>query len=435
MKRLTQDQFRDALRKGFGRAVLHVREFGATGLEDDIAHACTTSLVYDAQLEGTRGEWLHEIVKSAGLVEMVAPLVVDKLRRSSTPEEFWDVGQLCVLASMFAQDGHKDSRNALYDKFDRQEFLESWLCGIPIMNVDGLQGFLHIAKVVGNRLYNEPGYWEDTYLLSEAYERFGGEMVRNALATQAETCEGTQKFLNYIQKEEQQEADRKDQGPRPLESVETVLATIEAAQDKYPHRLRYWGRDASESDVAAVFDRMLTETRPEQLRRYLCVFALREMPRLAPQILELAIRAEGKLLGATIDALSVFKNNEVRNLGLRILQEIPARLDVIRLFGKNYEPGDFTLLESVLPIEGDADVLHWIGHNLLSVVSENKTPELAGCMRWLYEHSPCSSCRENAVRYMVETKTIRQELIDECLWDCCDDTRELVKAISTNNNA
>ncbi len=44
-------------------------------------------------------------------------------------------------------------------------------------------------------------------------------------------------------------------------------------------------------------------------------------------------------------------------------------------------------------------------------------------------------CRENAVRYMVETKTIHQELIDECLWDCCDDTRELVKAISTNNNA
>ncbi|NLF09760.1 MAG: hypothetical protein GX594_17540 [Pirellulaceae bacterium] len=435
MNRLTQDQFRDALRKGFGRAVLHVRDFGATGLEDDIAHACTTSLVYDAQCEGTRGEWLHEIVKLAGLVEMIAPLVVDKLRRSSTPEEFWDVGQLCVLASMFAQEGHKYSRDVLYDKFDRQEFSSTWLCGIPIMNVDGLQGFLYIAKVVGNSLCNEPDYWEDTYLLTEAYERFGRETVRDALAAQAKTCESTQKYLDYIQKVEQQKADRKNQGPRPLESVETVLATIEAALDKYPHRLKYWGRRASEGDVAVVFDRMLTESRPEQLRRYLCVFGLREMPRLAPQILELAIRAEGKLLDATIDALSVFQTTKVRNLGLRMFQETPPRLNAIKLFAKNYEPGDFALMESALTMEGDSDVLHRIGLDLLSVVSEAKAPELAGCLRWLYEYGPCSMCRENAVRYMVETKTIRQELIDECHWDCCDDTRELVKTISTKNNS
>jgi hypothetical protein len=141
MNRLTQEQFRNALRKGLGRALLHVREFGAVGLEDEIAHACTTSLVYDAQCEGTRGEWLHAIVTLAGLIEKVAPLIVDILRRSSTPDEYWDVAQLCVLASLFARGGHNDACEVLYDKFYRREFSETWLCGIPIMNVDGLQGF------------------------------------------------------------------------------------------------------------------------------------------------------------------------------------------------------------------------------------------------------------------------------------------------------
>ncbi|MCD4727216.1 MAG: hypothetical protein K8R46_06120 [Pirellulales bacterium] len=32
MNRLTHNQFRGALRKGLGRAVLHVREIGATGV-------------------------------------------------------------------------------------------------------------------------------------------------------------------------------------------------------------------------------------------------------------------------------------------------------------------------------------------------------------------------------------------------------------------
>lgn len=56
MNPLTQDQFRDSLHKGLGRAVIHVREFGAAGLADEIARACTTSLVYDPQCEGTRRE-------------------------------------------------------------------------------------------------------------------------------------------------------------------------------------------------------------------------------------------------------------------------------------------------------------------------------------------------------------------------------------------
>jgi hypothetical protein len=394
MDRLTQDQFRDALRKGLGRAVLHVREFGAAGLEDDIAHACTTSLVYDPQCEGTRGEWLFEIVELAGLGEVVAPLVVDKLRRPSTADEFWDVAQLVVLASMFAQRGRKDAREALYEKFERQEFSSTWLCGTPIMCVDGLQGFLHVAKLAGSRHSNGSGDSEDDCVLTEAYERFGRETVLDALTAQAKTCESTQKFWHSVQNRERREAERKQRGPSPLESVETVLACIEAANDKHPHRLKYWGRRASDRDVAIVFDRMLTEARPEQLRRYLYVFGIREMPRLTPEVLELPTRAEGRLLDAAIDALSVFKTAEVRNLGLRMLQETPPRLDAISLFVKNFEQGDSALLESVLPREDDADVLHGVGIDLLKVAGETKVPELARCMKWLYEFGPCSMCRE-----------------------------------------
>jgi hypothetical protein len=390
-------------------------------------------LVFDPLCEGTRGEWLHEIVTLAGLTDTVVPLVIKKLRCPSTEEEHWTVGQLCVLASIFAKDGYGDARKTLYEKFDRQEASATWLCGFPILNLDGLKGVLYVAKTIGNTPRNEPDFWEDNYLISEAYDRFGRETVHDALVAQAKICESTRKFLDYRQMLEQREArqnaERENNEPTPLESVENILASIDVAQAKYPHRLKYWGRRASESDITLVFDRMLSETRPEQLRRYLYVFGLREMPRLAPQILELATTAEGKLLDAVINALSVFQTAKIRNLGLRLLQETPPRLDAIRLFVKNYEPGDSALLESALPTEGDANVLHPIGIDLLNVFRETKTPELAGCMRWLYEHGPCSMCREDAAAYLYDMKAIEHEMVKECLWDAREKTRELAKSI------
>ncbi len=64
MRPLTRDEARAALRMGHGRVVLHLCEFGAEWLQDDLLGACLHSLVYDAQCEGTRGEWLTQIIHS-----------------------------------------------------------------------------------------------------------------------------------------------------------------------------------------------------------------------------------------------------------------------------------------------------------------------------------------------------------------------------------
>ena len=402
MNRLTQDQFRDTLRKGFGRAVLYLREFGPAGFEDDIVHACTSNLVFDAQWEGTRGEWLHEIVILAGMSEMVVPKIIDKLLCPSKAEDFWDVAQLCVLASIFAQYGHEDARKALYSKFDRMEFSDSWLYGIPIMGVDGLQGFMRVAEVIADRYCKEHEYWEDTCLISEACERFGRDIVHDTLAAHAKDNQNIEVFLDQIHKIEKDETELKNREPRSLESLETILSSIESDQDKYLIRLKSWGIRASDSDLSVVFDHMLKEIRPEQLRRYMCVYGWRKMPRLLPQIIELVNTEDRKLLNATIDALSNFQVAEVRNLGLHMLQETPPRLEAIGLFAKNYKLGDNVLLEAVLPIAGDANILHGIGLDLLNVVRETKTPELANCMRWLYEYGPCSMCRNNAIRNLMK---------------------------------
>jgi hypothetical protein len=424
MNKLTESQFRNALRKGLGRAVLHVRHFGAAGLEDAIIDACVHSMVY-AVCEGTRGEWLHEIVGLAGLSAAVMPKVVDGLLQPSTRETFWDVAQLYSLAATFAEEGYPEARNALYQKFDRREFSESWLGGIQTLAVDGLPGFLHVAEVIGERFRNEPEYWEDDYLISEAYERLGREIVRDAMIARSRDSEHIRSYLENVDRIEQQEAERKTEKQEPSKPVDAVLEEIETVQGKYPHRLQFWGRQASDQDIAVIFDHMAMETRPEQLRRYLYVFGMREIPCLRPQILELANSDDERLRCALMRALGHTHSPTVRNLGLRMFKHVPPRLEAIRLLARNYEPGDGALLESLLPTAGDLDMLHGIGLDLLEITAETKDSEFTNSLLWLYEHGPCSMCRENAVQYLVEMKTAPEELLAECLWDCNDDTRKL----------
>lgn len=47
MQLLTKNEFRDALRKGLGRVVIHVRNYGYKDMQDDILHACLHNLAYD----------------------------------------------------------------------------------------------------------------------------------------------------------------------------------------------------------------------------------------------------------------------------------------------------------------------------------------------------------------------------------------------------
>ena len=86
---LSPDAFEDALRKGLGRASLHVREHGAAGLESRLLDACRTNWVFDAQCEGTRGEWLWEIVTAARLRAEVRAIVIEGLSREPGADDHW----------------------------------------------------------------------------------------------------------------------------------------------------------------------------------------------------------------------------------------------------------------------------------------------------------------------------------------------------------
>jgi len=53
MRSLTREEFQDALKKGLGRAVQHVRHSPPETVHEDLLYTCLNSLAYGQQLEGS----------------------------------------------------------------------------------------------------------------------------------------------------------------------------------------------------------------------------------------------------------------------------------------------------------------------------------------------------------------------------------------------
>lgn len=130
---------------------------------------------------------------------------------------------------------------------------------------------------------------------------------------------------------------------------------------------------------------------------------------------------------AAIVALANTQDKSVRDLGIRLLREQPTSIyqGAIKLFIKNYEPGDYQLIESVLPVLGDDWRLHSIGCDLIDLVEAHEDLELASCCLRVYEQTPCSLCREKIVKAMLATQKFPETLRQECRWDCSTDIRAL----------
>lgn len=98
----------------------------------------------------------------------------------------------------------------------------------------------------------------------------------------------------------------------------------------------------------------------------------------------------------------------------------------------NYEAGDHRLLEPLLTsFVADADQTHWFCMDLLRIFETNRSDDAKASMLFVYERTPCASCRQDSVKVMHVLGVLPASVADECRYDSEEETRALVGA-STN---
>ncbi len=196
-----------------------------------------------------------------------------------------------------------------------------------------------------------------------------------------------------------------------------------------PHTYIAFAKYAVEAEFNLVFEKFLHETRKEQIVRYLWIFRKREIPIIDDKLFQLAMSDDGDIRTAAVEALKFCQDSSIRNLAIDFSKNQDDKFAIcsVGLFIKNYQSGDNKFIESILPRINDEDTKHFVCMDLIKIFERHALDELFTSLLWAYENTPCTYCRENIVKALINSNLMPQILVDECQFDCVQDVRNLVR--------
>jgi len=417
--------FRRAIINGLGRAVLWVRDHPWQPHQDAIQHVCLHNTAYDAQCEGSRAEYVHEIVRLTNDSDRFAEIAASGLMEA---QEYWDTCHLFHLNRLFAQGGHAGSRDALYKKFEQDDAAERFIGADELVKLDGLNGLLFVLERIGGWMDTHPDYWVDDWLLHQAEEDLGPEVMLTTRKT-AEANPNIRRYLAAVEKHAQQSGQQSRPDYRNFtysELRERILAGHGKVQRGW---LSSWGKHASEDSIRAAAADLLNERDEQILLAYLRIFNLRPFPLMHERLIELSTSQNGDVARASRRALRHVQSNLVRALALDLIRGDRADNDAVELLVKNYGPEDHILIESLLDGQTNEDNFHWVAHAAVHVFKANsQAPALTSLLK-IYERCRCSLCRKGAVTIMVERRIIPPPILQECKHDSYEYTRGIALSV------
>lgn len=433
MNKMNKEQFEKAFRLGLGRAYLHVKEHGDDGFQDIILNYCLNDPRYDQQGEDNRAVWILSVVDLCGDPEFYYHKIIQALIEQDSDDNLSQLYSLCLI---LAQRGNKQAEQAIYERFNRQEFNEDWLGGNHIIELHGMDGLTHVARIIGQRLLaDEESYYSSTY--RNACDLLGKDVVDNHLEGLAKDEPAIAKYLQLSLKiydawnmpgnEDNGDYRKRKRAELPLDKI---LRFIEEGTG-HPSKYLIFGRHATEDEINLIIEKILNEEREEQLIRYLWVFRRRALPKLEKKVFDLAKSDHEKLRAAAICALMHTSDASIRDLAIEIhnTKDAVHFAVALELFRNNYQSGDHIFIERALIDTDDMELVHAVGLDLLDIFGTHPKAELLKCMLWLYENNQCAYCRNGVVELLDEAKILPKDIREECLFDSYFETTEIAKKV------
>ncbi len=418
---MTQAEFKRCLHLGLGRAILYAQSADVHEFQETILDSCLHCYAYDIQIEGTRAAFMHALLSFLPDRAFYEKFILESLAGC---EDDRHAVQRFHLAACLASDGDGAAKRALYIHYAPGPRLGE-LIGVDFLELDGIEGFLFVAAKIGALFALFPNQVDSGYLLSRAEDQFGKEAAWEAL-NQAATLNPN--IAAYIAHQLVEPAKRSS-----LPELDSLTFSQLWANEKDLHtfRFRQWGERASDDQLLAAANALVASIDPTQQTKLLHIFRLRKFP-LDPNFLIQRFRSSNRQLSiAAASALAQINHASVRALALELIENTGAfRDNAVDLLSANFLPGDHQIALNWFNRESDSELLHWIGFSLLDFYKSHPEPETEPKMlHSIYEQSPCSDCRERAVRRWIEIGCLPDQIRRECEWDTNSDIRELVSEL------
>ncbi len=420
-------EFQDAIEKGLGRAILFLQDNPSPDYFDVILNACLSNTCYDPQCECSRADYLFEVIGLTQEQSLFEDKILDEIVVAVSDEE-WSIVQLFDLARVMAENGNNRARSVLYQCLKDVSDDNIHCCADQIILLDGIDGLIFVAGVLGERLITRPeeNLWEDNYLIRPVKEKFGEEQTAIALQEAAQDSLRVKKYLEAVEINLQLRSNRKNKSVDYIE-IQRIIDSLANGKKPYQVRgaLRIWGKNATQQELEWIAADLLKETDENKLTGYLYIFLCREFPLSYSKLLDLALSPNEEVALAAIKSLKNIRDSSIHDLAVSLIQKKLFYSEALELLVKNYQDNDYLLIEQVIGQEYESDEFHHIAYSIIKIFKENQTQLSLNTILQIYQKGECSSCREKCVEIMITTKTIPHNIMEECPYDANPDIRKI----------
>lgn len=388
------------MRLGLGRVCLHFQAHGLAEYSELLFHACLKNLVYDAQCEVERAPWLVQLLTADQEVELAGRL----LQTLPRTRGWRDRSQQCSLCLWLARKGHSDARKALYSAF-RIASDGRIAAANEIIDLDGADGLrwvsqqaLKICRLRDRQEILERFIWHYE-------ERAGKRSARSVFAS----CPDLKPYWPTDKQPEPvvegKPARRQTINDFASLCVSEVLAQIDSSPSPYYiPGLKAWAEAASVENLERMAEALTAEATPHRLGHVLTVFTHRPLPkssRNVSRLLALAEHPERMVRLRANTALAEVRHLAIRDRALsqlRVQNWLEAEILPLK---SNLMPGDSVLFDRHLRVSSSNFKHHRLVTDLISICEANPWLELLKVMLFVYETSPCTSCRHQVYQLMT----------------------------------
>jgi len=438
--KLSREQFADAVSKGLGRAMIHVKQHGLDDIADILLDACVHNKIYDAQCEDRRTDWLYAMFNNSPQYNDFRDGILSALKKESVWRE---ITLICDLAKEMALDGDKYAQAALKDFVLKSAAVqgETDYFGIDeYIKADGNNAVLELAKIYGQRLIDNP---EDEVVDRLSYNDEKCKAFSQLLKDHSYSDHRIKIYFDYLDDNDgldpyvvPSEADLENRKIEFLSqyNVERIIDCAKEGREENKSIYRRFGRYAEPNDLEVIFAELLKAKEDGVRKRLLWVFWAIPLPAIHECFFEWADSEDEELRASILSAFANFKNDKVHEFARKRVREGKimgwGNHFVLDIFEKNFENDDANLIsDAILTSKPAKDDIHRFGLSIADIAKENKTSELKDMLIWVYENTPCSNCRERAAKGLNEIGALSQEMIDECLWDGSEEIRKFAKGL------
>lgn len=418
----SKQKFKSAIKRGTGEAHLLLYENPKVDFSNYIIKAALTNLSYDPQSEGSRADYIFELIELSNQKKKIRKAILKGL--TAEEEDTWALDQLYDLTNLFAKKGDKEAKKAIYNRYSKKKIEGAgWLGETAIIKLDALKGLKYIARSKGKIIKKDTEVWEDQSLIDSFHEIYPNINAYEELRNAGKTNRFIRTYLNAV---ENNTAESK-KSKRPRLTYKTVKEKINNNSTVVAPPL--WIKELTDKDITKLADDFLKEKNRLTLEKYLQIFSVVKYPYNYAPILALAkskVKKEDRLVEYAAEALKYFSGNDIRQFAIEKIEKVKIPHQYLNLLVANYKKGDSALLTKIIGRCKNEHDMHALIYGFINIYQTNKTEECKEPLEAAYNKLTCGIHRKDVVEILIANNVLTERLKKEIQFDSYFDTRNLL---------